>query len=364
MIPKNKNISVLHPYVCKKWWAVKMMIHLSNFLHKNNNNIIFYTFSYNKKVFMKDKISFLIKTCFKAKILKFINFFVIAYKIRKSDFIIIWNSPMHFVWVLSKILFFSKAKLIWRNHHYPWYYSNNTNFFIRLKRLLEKIVVKKIDLVLSNGKYLKTVIEEVYNIQPQILYPILSEDFVKTKKIDTKKHNRPKTIFTYGRWVSWKNLQLIFKTYDNLKKIVPNLILVIWGEWEELQKSRVWDKQNKDKNIKILWSLNTKQIILNLQKSDVFLFPSLIDSFWITILESMSIWNPVVCFLKPGQEELVKNGINWYLVESETDFINKTHKILTNNSLREKLSASAIKTSKRFTNKTFEKQLSTIFDLF
>ena len=337
-----------------------MMIYISNFLHDKNNDVTFYTFSYDDKVFTEEKIKFLIKSFYNFKFLKFINFFVIAYKIRKSDFVIIWNSPMHFVWVISKILFFSKAKLIWWNHHYPWYYSNNTNIFIKLKWLLEKIVLKKIDLVLSNSKYLKTAIEDIFNIQPQILYPVLCEEFVKIKKIDTKKQKNSKIIFTYGRWVTWKNLQLIFKTYKNLKKIVPNLILIIWGEWDELKK----EKQNNDENIKILWDLDSRQIISNLQKSDVFLFPSKIDSFWMTILESMSIWNPVVCFLNPWQEELVENGLNWYLVKSEKDFINRTYEILTNDSLRKKLSMSAIKTSRRFSRKTFERQLSGIFKSF
>ena len=338
-----------------------MMIFLSNLLLEKNNNVTFFTFSYDKEVFIEEKINFLIKTFYKTKFLKFINFFLIAYKIRKSDFVIIWNSPMHFVWVISKILFFSKAKFIWWNHHYPWYYSNNINFFIELKRLLEKFVVKKIDLVLSNSKYLKTVIEDIYKIQSKILYPILCEEFVKIEKIDVKKQGNQKIIFTYSRWVTWKNLQLIFKTYNHLKKIVPNLILIIWGEWNELKKEK---QNNNEKGIKILWDLDMRQIISNLQKSHVFLFPSLIDSFWITILESMSIWNPVVCFLKPGQEELVKNWFNWYLVESEKEFIKRTYKILTNDTLREKLSISAIKTSKRFTKKSFEKQLNSIFKSF
>ena len=71
MIPKNKTISVLHPYVSKKWWAVKMMIYLSNFLQEKNNDVTFYTFFYDKKVFLWDKISFLIKSFLNSRILKF-----------------------------------------------------------------------------------------------------------------------------------------------------------------------------------------------------------------------------------------------------------------------------------------------------
>jgi glycosyltransferase involved in cell wall biosynthesis len=38
---------------------------------------------------------------------------------------------------------------------------------------------------------------------------------------------KEKTIFTYGRWVEGKNLEMIFNTYEELKNKVPNLILKI-----------------------------------------------------------------------------------------------------------------------------------------
>jgi len=50
MIPTNKKIAVLHPYIYKVWWAVKMMIYMSEFLQKNNS-VIFHTLSYNETVF-------------------------------------------------------------------------------------------------------------------------------------------------------------------------------------------------------------------------------------------------------------------------------------------------------------------------
>lgn len=266
MIPNNKNIAVLHPYVNKMWWAVKMMIYLSNFLQEKNN-LTFYTFSYNKSVFLNERIDFEIKYYFKNKILKILSFFIIAFKIRKSDYIIIWNSPMHFVWVLSKILFFSKAKLIWWNHHYPWYYSKNTNIYIRLKRIIEKIAILKIDLVIANSKYLKNIIDNIWTINSKILNPVLDEEFLNFNKQINKKEN---ILFSYSRWTQGKNLQMIFQTYEKLKKSVPNLILIIWWVWEELDKFKL--KYKNQKNIKFLWILAKEQIIDNLIKTKIFYF--------------------------------------------------------------------------------------------
>ena len=123
MIPKNKKIAILHPYMNNIWWAVKMMIFLWNFLQGKWNEVCFYTTYFDKELF-KNFLQIEVKVLSKFKI---------SYQIRKYDYIIIWNSPMQFVWVLSKILFLSKAKILWWHHHYPWYYSENKGFQIFLK---------------------------------------------------------------------------------------------------------------------------------------------------------------------------------------------------------------------------------------
>lgn len=356
MIPTNKHIAVLHPYVNKIWWAVKMMIFLSNYLQVKNK-LIFYTLSYDENLFSSEKIDFHIKSYFWNWIFKFISFFLIAFKIRKNDYIIVWNSPMHFVWVISKLLFFSKAKIVWWNHHYPWYYGSNTNLFIGLKQYIEKCFLKNIDMILSNSKKVKLFIDKIWDIDSKILYPVLDKEFFETKYKTS--NNDSNVIFTYGRRVEWKNLQLVFKTYEKLKNEITDLILIVWWDWEQLQDFK--KKYRNNSNVKILWSLVKQQILENLNKSTIFLFPSLIDSFWIVKLEAMSIWIPVVCLGWVENEELVQNWINWYCVESENDFIQKSQLILTNNKLRQKLSENALHISTWFSIQNFEKQLKNIF---
>jgi len=351
MIPTNKNIAVLHPYFDKKWWASSMMIYLSTFLYNKNNNVNQYSFSRNNS--------------------KIISIIKIAYVIRKCDYIIIWNSPMQFVWVISKILFRSNAKLFWWHHHYPWYYNQNPNVYIKLKRFLEKCIIKNIDSVIANSKYLQDSIKDLYKIDSKILYPVLDDKFLNYCKSSNLKFFHPKeerdckkivkTIFSYWRWVEGKNLKMIFNTYDNLKNKIPNLVLIVWWEWNELSKYKNKYKYKEDKNIILLWKVDITQIIENLKKSNLFLFPSKIDSFWIVILESMSIWVPVISYNISWAKEIVNNWINWYLVKSDSEFINRSYDILSDSSLENNLSIEAIKTSLTFTSDNFEKQLSTIF---
>jgi glycosyltransferase involved in cell wall biosynthesis len=152
---------------------------------------------------------------------------------------------------------------------------------------------------------------------------------------------------------------MIFKTYDSLKGKVSDLTLIVWWEWKELQK--FISKYDSDRNVKFMWSLDVNQVLQNLSISTLLLFPSKVDSFWLVQLESMSSWKPVVCFKKSENDEIVRNGVNGFCVESENDFIEKTHEILTHSSLREKLSLWSLETAWWFTSKTFEKQLESIF---
>lgn len=345
MIPKNKIISVLHPYVNKRGWAVNMMIYLSNLLQRENK-LEFYTFSYDEKIFSKE-INFNIN-CF--------NKIKTAYLIRNSDYIIIWNSPMQFVWVLSKVLFFSRAKLIWWHHHYPWYYKN-TNVYTWFKKILEKLSIRFISEMISNSYYLKKCLFDIYKVDSKVLYPVLDTEYTlnKTKNIDYNS----KIIFAYGRWVEWKNLEQVFQSYNFIKSQVPWLKLNIW--WEGIELESFKEKYRDDTSVSFLWLLDKLSIIDNLQKSLVCLFPSKIDSFWMTIIESLSIWVPVVAFDINWVSEIIKSWQNWFLVKSSDEFTKRVLEILTDEALYNKLSNNALDIVNSFSWKNFEKQLQDIF---
>ena len=332
-----------------------MMIYLSKIL-SINNDVCFYTFKTNKQIVSKTETEFKIKTFSNIKIISILR---IAYSLRKYEYVFIWNSPMHFVWVISKILFRSKVKLIWWHHHYPWYYSKNANVYIKLKKIIERYFVKYIDLMVVNSNYLQTSIKKIYNVNSMVLYPIIDKEFLEYKK-ETIKAQKEKVIFTCSRWVEGKNIELIFKTYNKLKQKFPDLVLKIAWEGPDLekQKSKYKYRQNNYKyKIDFLWELTKKQIIENLEKSSLFLFPSKVDSFWIVLLESMSTYTPVISYNLGWAWEIIKTWINWYLVNSDKEFIEKTSYLLDNNDLLKSFWKEAKKTSSLFSEESFKQNL-------
>jgi glycosyltransferase involved in cell wall biosynthesis len=183
-------------------------------------------------------------------------------------------------------------------------------------------------------------------------------EFAKVEPI--KKDFTKKTIFAYGRWVKWKNTKQIFQTYEYLQKNkVSNLKLLVWWVWEELDFYK--NKYKKDKNISFLWLLDNSSIIKNFQKSLVFLFPSKIDSFWMTILEAMSCGVPTIAFALNWAFEMIDNWKNGFLVSSSEEFSKKTLKLLTNQTLCKDFSKKSLEISLNFSESKFERQLENVF---
>ncbi len=327
------------------------MLHLSAVLEKNHH-VCLHTLSYTPDVY-DISLNSRVYSYSRNKALKYFYLLQVAYRIRKSDVIVIWNSPMQFVWWISKKIFFSRARLIWWQHHIPWYYSDNANFVLCWKQYLEKQVVKDIDTLLCSSQYLMWKVNDIYGIKSQLLYPVLDRAVLQSPAI-----SKTSVLFTYGRWVPGKNIEQVFQTYDALKWKISDLELWIWWEWNELdQYASVY---SWDRNVKILWRLSSDQITSYGSKASVFLFPSQIDAFGMVVIEAFALWLPVVCFDTHSAPELVQNDYNGYRVTSRSDFIDKVDILLTNQEQRLSLSLWALKTAPQFSASYFEQCVSKI----
>jgi glycosyltransferase involved in cell wall biosynthesis len=279
-----------------------------------------------------------------------------AKNIKDYDIIIAWNAPMHLVWIFSKLIFKSKAKVIWYNHHYPWYFDKKLkNIPNILKGYIEKKLVKYIDKIIVNSTYLKKEIDNIYNVKSYILNPILDELFIKNspKKIEEKQN----ILFVNSRWIKWKNIKIVFDTYEKLKLEINNVKLIVWWDWEELKLYKT--KYKNDNNITFLWLININEIIDNLLISKIFLFPSKIDSFWMVALESMSMWVPVVAYNKGWITDLI-NSWNSFLVNNDEDFYLKTLELFLDNKKYNNLSLNWLNVTYNFNISVFSKKLKKI----
>lgn len=351
------KIAILHPQAKIKWWAIKMLFLIANEL-KNDNKVDFFVFDFDKeKCFIelnKDLNIVNLNLYWFKKIFWLIR---LSFYLRKYDLILAWNSPTHFVAVLAKFFkkFSSKKnlKVFWYLQNIPFYYlDGNRSFFTSIKRFLEKIIIVPNLEIIANSKFISDKVKEFYKKDSFLLYPCVDTDFFVK---DSKDQSFWLSLFVNSRLVKWKNVELAINTFFKLKDSFPDLKLFIAWDWEErgrledmcrewlhhsvlhhsgMMQSFLTDLQN---HIIFLWEISQDEVKKYYEISTVFLFTSLIDAFWLTIIEAMSMEKPIVALNNWWPAEIISSWINWYLADDENNFFEKVKFLLENELLRRQI---------------------------
>jgi protein O-GlcNAc transferase len=117
----------------------------------------------------------------------------------------------------------------------------------------------------------------------------------------------------------------------------PDIVFVCVGGTEQESKAANW--------IDVPYVEDEKTMALYYSAADLFIYPSLAETFGLVIAESMSCGTPVVAFNNSTIPELVSHQQTGYLAENKNtkDFIDGIHYFLENNALRNAASREARK---------------------
>lgn len=326
----KKRIAILHPHIKVKWWAIKTLLFLGSHFMQEWHNVRFYTFSSDKKNCFSDLNKDLdIVDLNVGGFGKIISMIRLAFQLRKFDIVIAWNSPMHFVAAVAKLLN-PKIKTFWFLQNIPLYYWEDVKgVIIKIKRILEKAILPFIDIIVVNSTFIRDEAFKYFKRESKILYPSIDTDFFKNNHSSLEENQ---TIFTYSRLVKWKNVGLAIDAYIELQKNHPGLKLVIWWDWEE--KGVLEEKAKFFSDIQFIWEMDSNSIREYLQRCTIFLFTSTIDAFGLTILEAMSMEKAVVSLICWWSKELIWHGDNWYLASDLDSFVGYIDELLRDPDLR------------------------------
>lgn len=126
-------------------------------------------------------------------------------------------------------------------------------------------------------------------------------EFIKTQK---KFSGR----FLYiGRIVDIKNLKFLVEIFND----IPNFTLTIIGVGEQQE----FLQSISNKNIVFRGIVENKFIGDEFAKNDVFILPSLIETWGLVVEEALYFGLPVLISDRCGSSELIKNGINGFVFD-------------------------------------------------
>jgi len=187
----------------------------------------------------------------------------------------------------------------------------------KLKKLMTKFILKKADILCSTSDYLAKMTSSLTTKQQyQTNFGVDTETF----KPQNRNGIRDKR-FIFG------TVKSLYKNYgiDYLIKAaaIVNQELSDWELWiggEGTEKENLQDLaeqlQLSDK-IKFLGQIPHSEVPLTLTDMDVFIVPSLEESFGVAAAEASACELPVICSNIGGLPEIVKDSRTGYVVEAE-----------------------------------------------
>jgi glycosyltransferase involved in cell wall biosynthesis len=128
--------------------------------------------------------------------------------------------------------------------------------------------------------------------------------------------------------------------------VAPKLVVVGQGELQEYYRQLAGDLGVAD-HVRFLGGLTNEQLAEQYNKARVFVLPSINqgEAFGLVLLEAMACGTPVIASSLPGVRSVFHNGIEGFAITpgDEKDLAKKLFLLLTDDKLRDKMGAAALK---------------------
>ncbi len=207
---------------------------------------------------------------------------------------------------------------------YRFYFKN------RLKNAL-----KKVTKIGARNNFLK----EKFNAEFVLSSFINEEEIIEKKSFKNKKLK----IITLSKLIKRKNIDLVIKA---LSKVDFDYEYNIYGSgYQKNNLQKLIKKLNLEQKIKLNPFLPHKEIYQKLDENDVFILPSVNETFGISYIEALSRGLAVVGTKNTGIDGIIENNKNGFLINPKVDEIVKILDKI-NNINKEEISFNALKTAK------------------
>lgn len=241
--------------------------------------------------------------------------------------------------VIAKLLF-RKKLIVRQGYQYSTTLKKKGNHFLGfIASVVEFIAYRIADVVVVTTHSIKAFIRKKYKIEEEKIAII--PNYVDTevfKPLEIKKDKKRVTFV--GRLDNEKNL---FSLVDAVNGLDVELVLIGDGPLKEELKRKVRDE--KIKNVIFAGIIPNEKLPEELNKSAIFIQPSLYEGNPKTLLEAMACGLPVIGTDVVGINEVVGHKLNGYLCGTSTGAIRGAiGSVLEDNELQKRMGENARKT--------------------
>ena len=221
-----------------------------------------------------------------------------------------------------------------------------------LFNLINRLFLNSCDLVIADSRYLAKQIKNKFHISARkitVIHCGTDVDKIKPGKKDFPlvqkwQLTRQIVILYLGLFIKRKNPAFLIKVFARLKKLHPNIKLIMIGKGPEENNLKILARRLKvSQGVIFPGPQYGKDKLKYYQTADIFAFPSHNEGFVLSILEAMAAGLPLVVPNTVSFPEAVTHGSNGYLCRPNhlSDWTNKLSYLIAHQYLRQKLSTAA-----------------------
>lgn len=212
---------------------------------------------------------------------------------------------------------------------------------------IQKWALKKADWIMRFSRKSAEILQNHYGIslEKRLIVNPIGIDIPSYPKTLDKNEKTLKLLFV-GRLVNSKNIFMALQCLFRLRKYNWELNIIGGGDQRDLLEKRVNEEGLASR---IHFMGHCADVAKWYEASDVFLFPSKLESLGMVILEAMSYGIPALAMMPDGityhtvSDEIIDDDNTGWLAVSEDDFYVKLERIMNNHSMVHEVGSTARK---------------------
>jgi len=278
----------------------------------------------------------------------------------QHPFLIGW-SALRAARKLSVSVVFTYHTMYERYAHYVPFYQP----FVR--SMTTKIVLRfceSVDFIIAPSNAIRLYLREKKIETPLTIIPSpLLSVFFGTPVAEKKNEKGERfNLLLVSRFVKEKDIPFVLDVVSKLDQQKFQLTLVGYGQEEESLRAYAYQTLGFTKDqVKFLIQPPKQKLAQLYQESDLFLFSSTSDTQGLVLAEAMAGGTPVVAVDGPGQQDIIKNGKNGFIVFSQDQMVEKIRQISGNAQLYKKLQHGAYTTAQFYSAQTLANWLVQVY---
>jgi len=260
-------------------------------------------------------------------------------------------------------------KKIYKKPYIVWCHGDDIYFPWKFKKIISRLVLNSAGAVIALTNDMRDRLGKSFKrnifILPNGISPEKFKGFSK-QAIRDKFKIRPdeKIIIFVGGLKSIKGVRYLIEAFKIINQKIPETRLFLVGDGSERHNLEDIVKKNRlQEKVNFLGKIINEKVSEYMAASDIFVLPSLFETFGIVNLEAMASGLPVVATRVYGIPEVIKDGENGFLVDpkSPEQLAEKILFLFKNDELREKISENNKEKAKKYSWENIVAKLEKIY---